>query len=88
MVNNFADKVGSVCVGDGDYSLKGVHGKKFADAVCNRLGFDGALFHGEKNEYTGTLNLTPSKSCDFDFAVNGAKCNGTTLEEVGLIKTS
>ena len=83
MINNFADEIGSVCVGDHGYSLKGERGKRFANAVCDRLGFEGAKFHGMKNEYSGKIsNLNPSRNCDFDFVVNGAKCNGTKLEQV------
>jgi len=82
MINNFADEIGSVCVGDHGYSLKGERGKRFANAVCDRLGFEGAKFHGMKNEYSGKIsNLNPSRNCDFDFVVNGAKCNGTKLEQ-------
>ncbi len=83
VVNNFADQIGSVCVGDHSYSLKGEHGERFADAVCNRLGFAGSKFHGKKDELPAmSTSLNPSRTCDFDFVVNGAKCNGTSLDQV------
>jgi hypothetical protein len=90
MINNFADEIGSVCVGDEKYSLKNErNGKRFADAVCNRLGFTGAKFHDQKNEYSGKISgLNPTRTCDFDFVVNGAKCNGTSLEQVCLFLAS
>ena len=84
-INNFAENIGSVCVGDGAYSLKAHRGQRFANAVCNKLGFKGAKFHGLREEYEAgnrTRSIEPSKTCDFDFIANGAKCNGTELEQV------
>ena len=84
-INNFAENIGSVCVGDGAYSLKAHRGERFAHAVCKKLGFKGAKFHGLREEYEAgnrTRSIEPSKTCDFDFIANGAKCNGTELEQV------